>query len=178
MILIDLNKIKKNKLIFDQAGEFLVYFKNLSGRYFFEIKSQNVDLKIFGLYQGKNKDCFQIETIQHHLAPFSRSSLLIKGVFDDASIFFHKGLIRIEKNGQKSHAYQKTQSLVLSPYVFVNSKPELEIMANDVYCTHGSTTGCLENELIYYLKTRGLTRKKAEKLLINGFLKEVDKKVE
>jgi Fe-S cluster assembly protein SufD len=106
---------------------------------------------MFGLFEGKSQDDFQIETVQHHLAQGSTSNLLIKGVFAESSRFDYSGLIRIEKEGQQSHAYQKNQNLLLSPDSFVQSKPFLEILANDVFCTHGSTTGKLNEEQIFYI---------------------------
>lgn len=171
-IFLNLNQVKKQQLVFDKPGNYLIYFENLSGKFEFIIKEKDVNLEIYGVYQGKNQERFQIETIQHHLTPQSTSNLLIKGVFDDRCQFFYRGLIRIEKEAQKSHAYQKNQNLLLSPDVFVDSKPELEILANDVFCTHGSTNGYINQEELYYLQTRGLTKKQAKKLIIDGFLKD------
>lgn len=172
-----LNNQQAKRLIFDRPGRYLIFFENLSGKFEFIIKEKDVNLEIYGLYQGKNKDQFHVETIQHHLSPQSTSNLLIKGVFDDQCQFFYRGLIRIEKEAQKSHGYQKNQNLLLSPDVFIDSKPELEILANDVFCTHGSTTGYLNQEELYYLQTRGLTKKQAEKLIIDGFLSEIRGKI-
>ncbi len=170
--------LKKNyqeeKLSFKIPGKYIVLFKNLSGKIFFDIESSNVELNIYGLYIGKNQNKFEIYTYQNHLKPNSISNLLIKGVFYDSSQFNYQGLIRIEKQAQKSHAYQKNQNLVLSPNVVVNSKPELEILANDVFCTHGSTTGRLNQEQIFYLKSRGIIEEKAKQLLVNGFIKDVE----
>lgn len=176
-IFIKLNQIKEQPLAFNKPGNYLVYFENLSGKFEFIIKEKDVNLEIYGVYHGKNKDQFHVETIQHHLSPQSTSNLLIKGVFDNQCQFLYRGLIRIEKEAQKSHAYQKNQNLLLSPEVFVDSKPELEILANDVFCTHGSTTGYLNQEELYYLQTRGLTKKQAEKLIVNGFLSEIRSKI-
>lgn len=177
MNFININKLRKNKFSFDKPGQYLVYFENLSEELIFEIKTSGVDLKIYGLYQGRNQDNFNLYTIQHHQAPSSSSYLLVKGVFEDSSSFFHQGLIRIEKSAQKSSAYQKNQNLVLSKNVFVDSKPQLEILANDVFCTHGSTTGFLNQDQVYYLNTRGLSKTKAKKLLVDGFLNEIKEKI-
>jgi len=175
--LINLNKKKENTLIFNESGNYVVFFKNLSGDFNFRIEAENVNLEIYGLFIGKNNDHFNIKTTQHHIAPNSSSNLLVKGVFFDQSKFFYRGLVRIEKNAQKSHAYQKNQNLVLSSDVDIDSKPDLEILANDVFCTHGSTTGCLNNEQIFYLKSRGLDEDKAKLLLIEGFIKEIEEKL-
>ena len=86
-------------------------------------------------------------------------------------------MIGLEKSAQKSHAYLKNQNLIMSDKSFVDSRPFLEILANDVFCTHGSTTGRLNEEQIYYLQTRNLEKKQAEDLLIKGFISEILDKI-
>ncbi len=170
---IDLNKNKKKEIVLDKPGKYVAFMYNISGDFRFEIKKENVDLDIYGLFLGKDTDEFKINTIQHHDAPSAKSNLFIKGVFDGQSRFRHTGLIKIEKKGMKTHAYQKNQSIILSSQTYVESEPFLEILANDVFCTHGSTTGKLNEEQIYYLKTRGIADKQARKLLISGFINEI-----
>lgn len=177
-ILLNINKEKKEKYIIDRPGKYIAFFKNLSGKFIFELREKGIDLDIFGLFIGKNKDKFQIETVQRHISPGSISNLLIKGVFYDESKFIYQGLIRIEKEAQKSHAYQKNQNLIMSDKCFVDSRPFLEILANDVFCTHGSTTGKLNQNQIYYLQTRTLDKNAAEDLLIDGFIREIPAKIE
>ncbi len=175
---IEINKVKKDRFVFDKPGKYIVFFKNISGKLTFEIKEKNVDLEIYGLFVGESKNIFKVETIQRHFAPNSTSNLLIKGVFYGESKFIYQGLIRIEKQAQKSHAYQKNQNLIMSDRCFVDSRPFLEILANDVFCTHGSTTGKLDDDQRYYLETRGMDKRVAEKLLIEGFVKEIPDKIE
>src|SRR3989339_723512 len=155
---------KEKRLIYDKPGNYSVYFENLSGDLIFDIITPGVQLNIYGLYIGKKNCEFKINTFQNHKAPLSMSNLLIKGVFYDESKLYYRGLIRIEKNAQKSHAYQKNQNLMMSKDCFIDSKPYLEILANDVFCTHGSTTGRLDQEQMFYTKTRGLNEKQAEEL--------------
>lgn len=161
------------KIIFSSPGDYFVYFENLSGSLIFDIVSSGVNLNIKGLYIGKKDNEFKISTFQNHQAPGSISNLYIKGVFYDSSIFYYRGLIRIEKNAQKSHTYQKNKNLIMSDRSFVDSKPYLEILANDVYCTHGSTTGRPNQEQMNYIKMRGLNNKQAEELLVKGFIDEI-----
>ncbi len=170
---IDLRQEKKSRLIFNKSGNYLVFTHNLSGKFLFEIKASGVNLNIYGIFIGKGKDKFNLETIQHHKAPSSFSNLLIKGVFYDYSQFNFNGLIRIEKNAQKTHAYQKNQNLLLSPFSVIESNPNLEILANDVFCTHGSTTGKLNESQLFYLTSRSLNQKQASLLLLHGFVNEV-----
>lgn len=175
---INLNKEKKNKLTFDHSGQYVVFFHNLSGKFIFELTKSDINVEIYGIYTGQKKDDFQLETIQLHQAPRSTSNILIKGVFRDQAVFNYLGLIRVENTASKSVAYQKNQNLVLSSDVFVESKPFLEILNNDVYCTHGVSTGGVDKNEIFYLKTRGLSEKDAEKLLIKGFIQEIFDKLE
>jgi len=177
MKFLNLNQTKQSRLTFDKHGDYTVFFYNLSGEFDFNIKSSGVNLDIFGLFVGKKSDNFELKTNQYHIAPGSTSNLLIKGVFDDNSKFIYQGLIKIEKSGQKSHAYQKNKNLILSPGVYVDSRPFLEILANDVFCTHGSTTGKINEESLFYLKSRGLNQSKAEKLYVSGFIQEITDKI-
>ncbi|MFA9289447.1 MAG: SufD family Fe-S cluster assembly protein [Weeksellaceae bacterium] len=175
--LINLNT-EKHPLVFNKKGTYVVFFHNLSGKLTFDITATGVNLYIFGLFTGKDKDEFNIETIQRHSAPGSLSDLLIKGVFDDQSRLIYQGLIRLEKDAQQSHAYQKNQNLVLSKGTFIDSRPFLEILANDVFCTHGSTTGKLNEEQFFYAKSRGLDDSVTRDLLVSGFTQEVIDKVQ
>ncbi|KKP67556.1 MAG: FeS assembly protein SufD [Candidatus Roizmanbacteria bacterium GW2011_GWA2_35_19] len=174
---INLNLTKQSKLIFNSPGDYIVYFENLSGDLVFDIKSSGVNLNIYGLYTGSKNSIYKVNTFQNHLEPSSTSDLLIKGVFYDASKFYYRGLIRLEKNAQKSHAYQKNQNILMSKNCYVDSKPYLEILANDVFCTHGSTTGKLNQDQLHYTMTRGLSRKASEDLLITGFINEIKQKI-
>ena len=178
MTFINLNKEKKSKISFNKPGKYVVFMKNISGEYTFDINQAGVDLQIFGLFHGKNAEQFKVHTIQRHNAPNSTSNLLIKGVFDDESKFHYSGLVKIEKKGQNSHAYQKNQNIILSPSVYVQTEPFLEILANEVFCTHGSTTGKLNEEDLYYLQSRGIDRTSAKKLLVEGFLNEITMKLQ
>lgn len=175
---INLNENPQNSLTFSKPGDYVVFFHNISGKLNFEIEAEGTNVYIYGLFTGKDADQYHIETIQHHKVGNSFSDLLIKGVFEDKAKLIYQGLIRIEKGAQQSHAYQKNQNLVLSKDAFVDSRPFLEILANDVFCTHGSTTGKLNKEQIFYAKSRGLTQKEAEKLLVEGFISELYSKVQ
>ncbi len=177
MKLINLNQDTRELHVFNEPGQYVVFMHNISGKFTFKLTSEGVEVDIFGLFTGKNTDQFKVETIQHHTAPKTTSNLFIKGVFDEQSKFNYQGLIRIEKEAPQSHAYQKNQNLILSPGVFIESKPYLEILANDVFCTHGSTTGKLNREEQYYLQTRGIDEKNVQKLLVEGFVNEVIDKV-
>src|SRR3989344_7821507 len=173
MYFIDVSKEKKEKYVVEKQGKYVFFLHNISGKIYIEIQKPNTEVYIFGLFIGRNNDVFKLETVQHHRAGNSFSNLLIKGVCFDRSKFIYEGLIRIEKKAQKSHAYQKNQNLVMSKDCFVDSRPVLEILANDVFCTHGSTTGGLNEEQLYFLQSRGLEKAQAAELLVRGFVDDL-----
>jgi len=154
---------------------FLLY--NYSGKLHVKIQKEGAKVYIFGIYIGKNEDNIKIMTIQDHQKGNSLSDLFIRGVFFDNSKFLYEGLITIAKNAQQSNAYQKNQNLLLSKGAYVDSRPFLEIEANDVRCTHGSTTGRIDKEQLNYLNIRGISNENAQKLIVDGFIEEIFTKV-
>jgi len=118
------------------------------------------------------KGCSYIDliTVQKHKQRQGFSDLLCKAVLADQSQFVFKGMICIDRNGANSHAYQRNDNLLLNSGVSAISEPQLEIKANEVFCTHGATTTYLNSEQQFYLQSRGLTKKKVNQLLIKGFL--------
>ncbi|OGQ36796.1 MAG: Fe-S cluster assembly protein SufD [Deltaproteobacteria bacterium RIFCSPHIGHO2_12_FULL_43_9] len=129
--------------------------------------------QILGIVFGDGEQHFNIQTFQQHPAPETVSDLLYKIILDEKASSIFKGLIRIEKGGQKSNAYQSNKNLLLSSKARVDSQPKLEIIADDVRCTHGATVGSVDENQLFYLMSRGLDRREAEKLIITGFCAEV-----
>lgn len=165
-------------ITFDHEGRYVVYLDGVSGEYSFDIVASGVDLQIFGAYRGSGDTRYTLHTLQRHQAPNAVSNLLIKSVLTETSHFDYHGLIRIEADCNGSHAYQRNQNLILSPYATVESKPDLEILSHEVFCTHGSSTGRPDRDKLYYLQSRGITMDEARELYINGFLDEVYVKVD
>lgn len=166
-----------SKLVFDKPGSYVVFFRNIAGSLSCRITASHVELFMFGLYDmDKEKKC-TIQTEQIHEAPDSYSDLLLLSVMKDQSSLSFAGKIRIEKKAQKSHAYQKNQNLILSENAFVDSRPILEILADDVFCTHGSTTGPLSKDQLLYLEVRGIEEQKAQSLLVEGFRNQVHDRI-
>ncbi|MDR3403808.1 MAG: Fe-S cluster assembly protein SufD [Chthoniobacter sp.] len=110
---------------------------------------------------------------QIHEAPNTASDLLYKNSLDDSSRTIFSGLIRVDPGAHQTDAYQKVRNLLLSDEAEANSAPGLEIEANDVRCTHGATSGQIEQEELFYLMSRGITKRAAQKLIVHGFLQEV-----
>jgi Fe-S cluster assembly protein SufD len=128
---------------------------------------------MLGLYFGADDQHFDHNTSQDHVAPNAHSDLLYKGALDDRSRAAFRGIIRVHKGAQQTDAYQTNRNLLLSEDARADSLPNLEIEADDVKCSHGSTVGQLDDEHLFYLMSRGLPREKAERLVVLGFLGEV-----
>jgi Fe-S cluster assembly protein SufD len=112
-------------------------------------------------------------TRQDHIAPHTTSDLLYRGGLKDRSRIVWKGMIRVEKQAQRTDAYQKNDNLVLSESARADSIPGLEIEANDVRCTHGATAGRVDEDMIFYAQARGITRDVAIRLIVEGFFADV-----
>jgi len=151
----------------------IFFLSNYSGKLHIHIQKEGAVVYVFGVYVGKGADIFKVVTVQDHQKGESMSDLFIRGVFFDQSKFLFEGLINIAKNAQKSNAYQKNQNLILSKEAFVDSRPFLEIQANDVRCTHGSTTGRIDKEQLQYLSTRGISPNDATTLVVDGFIEDI-----
>ena len=121
-----------------------------------------------------NKDDHQeIKTRMNHLAPNCKSYQRVKKVLNSMSKGIFQGKIYVKDVAQKTDAYQLSKALLLKDSAEFNSKPELEIYADDVKCSHGSTSGSIDEDSLHYLMTRGLSRNDSTKLLIKGFLNDV-----
>ena len=112
-------------------------------------------------------------TFQIHEAPNTASDLLYKNALDDSARTIFSGLIRVSPGAHKTDAYQKVRNLLLSDESEANSMPGLEIEADDVRCTHGATSGQIEEEELFYLLSRGIPLKESQRLIVHGFLEEV-----
>jgi Fe-S cluster assembly protein SufD len=111
--------------------------------------------------------------LQDHISPHTASDLLYKNALDDRARSIFGGLIRVEPHAHFTDAYQKVRNLLLSDDAEANSMPGLEILADNVRCTHGATSGQIEEDQLFYLRSRGIPTKIAQRLLVTGFLDEV-----
>jgi Fe-S cluster assembly protein SufD len=128
---------------------------------------------MLGLYFARGKQHFDHNTRQDHVSPQANSDLLYKGALYDQSKTIFRGVIRVFPNAQRTDAYQTNRNLLLSDRAEAVSLPNLEIEADDVKCSHGATVGQLDEEEMFYLRSRGLSREAAERLVIFGFFGEV-----
>jgi Fe-S cluster assembly protein SufD len=134
--------------------------------------------RVTGAYFADGTQHLDYDTFQEHMAPSTTSDFAFKGALRDTARAVWRGMIRVEEGAQKTNAYQENRNLLLSKSAHADSIPGLEIMANDVRCTHGATLGQVDRDQLFYLMTRGLTRSEAERLIVRGFFQDVLDRVE
>jgi Fe-S cluster assembly protein SufD len=129
--------------------------------------------RVTGAYFADGSQHLDYDTFQEHVAPNTTSDFAFKGVLRDRARTVWRGMIRVEEGAQKTNAYQENRNLLLSKTAHADSIPGLEILANDVRCTHGATLGQVDREQLFYLMSRGLSRAEAERLIVRGFFQGV-----
>lgn len=142
------------------------------------VTGTNCTTNLNGAYLLKENQHVDNHTVVDHLAPHCNSNELYKGVIDDKATAVFNGKVFVRKDAQKINAFQSNGNVLLSDNASVNSKPELEIYADDVKCSHGSTTGQLDEEAVFYLRARGLSEKSARHLMVSAFIGDVLEKIE
>ncbi len=142
------------------------------------VNGENCTTNLNGVYLLKGKQHVDNHTVVDHRIPNCNSNELYKGVIDENATAVFNGKVFVRKDAQKINAFQSNRNVLLSDNATVNSKPELEIYADDVKCSHGSTTGQLDDDAIYYLRARGLSKRAATQLLVSAFIGEVIAKID
>lgn len=142
--------------------------------------NQSVDLigkgansQVNGVMFTEGRQHLAYHTLQHHRAPSCRSDFLYKAAQQDKSRTVWRGMIKVDKDAQQTDGYQRNDNLVLSNFSRADSIPGLEIEADDVRCTHGSTTAKVDEEQIFYARCRGFTRKEATRMIVSGFFQQI-----
>lgn len=143
-----------------------------------KVAGQNAETNLNGAYILKNNQLVDNHTVVDHLVAHCQSNELYKGVLYDKSTAVFNGKVFVRPDAQKINAFQSNANVLMSDDASVNSKPELEIYADDVKCSHGSTTGQLDETAIFYLRARGLSEKSAKSLLVSAFISDVLNKIE
>jgi len=143
-----------------------------------DLAGQGATSRVTGAYFADGTQHLDYDTYQRHIAPSTTSDFAFKGALRDTATAVWRGMIRVEEGAQKTNAYQENRNLLLSRDAHANSIPGLEILANDVRCTHGATLGQVDREQLFYLMARGLSRSEAERLIVRGFFQDVLDRVE
>jgi len=170
------HKFLKNKLSFNSEYSNLIFSSGLKFNKLdieCDLVEENSKCSILSaLFLNKNEHQ-EIKTLINHLAPNCKSNQKVKNVLSSNSKGVYQGKIYVKDIAQKTDAYQLSKALLLDDNTEFNSKPELEIYADDVKCSHGSTSGNIDHDSLHYLMTRGLSREDSTKLLIKGFLADI-----
>jgi Fe-S cluster assembly protein SufD len=170
--------LQLNTTIVDHDSAAMSLNLNLGSRYSrFESLSRLIGeggrSDLLAIAVAKHQQEFDARTLQDHVSAHTASDLLYKNALDDRARTIFGGLIRVEPHAHFTDAYQKVRNLLLSDEAEANSMPGLEILADNVRCTHGATSGQIEEDQLFYLRTRGIPTKIAQRLLVTGFLDEV-----
>lgn len=138
-----------------------------------DLIGQGAEGRVSGMFFTDQSQHLSYNTLQRHMAPWTTSDLLFKGALTGKSRSVWRGMIYVAPNAQHIDGYQANRNLVLDPGARSDSIPGLEILNNDVRCTHGSTVGKIDEDQLFYLLSRGISRKVAEQLVIQGFFADV-----
>jgi Fe-S cluster assembly protein SufD len=143
-----------------------------------DLNGSGATSRVTGAYFADGTQHLDYDTFQEHIAPNCESDFAFKGALRDSATAVWRGMIRVEPDAQKTNAYQECRNLMLSPTAHAVPIPGLEIMANDVRCTHGATVSRVDREQLFYLMTRGLPRAEAERMVVRGFFQNVLDRIE
>jgi Fe-S cluster assembly protein SufD len=137
------------------------------------LDAENCEANMYGLYVLNGKTLVDNHTLVDHAKPNSYSNELYKGILDGKSTGVFNGKIFVRQDAQKTNAFQSNRNIILSPEASMNTKPQLEIFADDVKCSHGATTGQLDEDMLFYLRARGIGLDAARALLMYAFAGDV-----
>jgi len=140
---------------------------------YFDLDGPGAQAFVHGFMFGDHRQHFHLHTLQRHLKDHTTSDLLIKSCLKDRARSVYQGLIQVSEGAQRTDAYQANRNLLLSDAARADSIPGLEILANDVRCTHGATIGYVDPEQLYYLMARGLPQTEAQRLIVEAFFEPV-----
>jgi len=141
------------------------------------LNGENIESHLYGLYLAGGRQLVDNHTLVDHRKPHCQSNELYKGVMKDESTGIFNGKIYVREKAQKTNAFQQNNNLMLGKKAVVDSKPQLEIYADDVKCSHGSTIGQFNDQALFYLKSRGIGDEKARALLVHAFAFDVTEKI-
>jgi Fe-S cluster assembly protein SufD len=133
----------------------------------------DAEVQVNGVMFTEGKQHLAYNTHQHHQAPYCKSDLLYKAALQDRSRTVWRGMIKVDRGAQRTDGYQRNDNLMLSRDARADSIPGLEIEADDVRCTHGSTSGRVDEMQLFYAMTRGFTRREAVRMIVAGFFQQV-----
>lgn len=177
MKFLDITNDTQSVYALKENEECIFFILNRSGEIRFELASERAEAHIFAFFVGRHDTKSSLAITQKHTAPQTTSHAMIKSVLFDEAEYAYEGLIHIDQQATRSDASQESRSLLLSPLAKASSKPSLEILANDVKCRHAATASPLNQEALFFARSRGLSETQATRLLVDGFFNEALQKM-
>jgi Fe-S cluster assembly protein SufD len=150
----------------------------IRNNFFVRLNGTGCESNLYGLFLGDANQHIANYTFVNHAMPNCTSNQLFKGILDENATGSFNGKIYVSKDAQKTVAYQRNNNLLLSPTARMNTKPHLEIYADDVKCSHGATIGRLDSEAMFYLRSRGISEKESRQLLMYAFANDIVSKIQ
>jgi Fe-S cluster assembly protein SufD len=174
----DLFRIETVNCEQDDNSVFNTYTISLQGKFIrnnlsSKLSGSGSEANFNGLYFLDGDNFVDNHTLVNHASPNCNSNEVYKGILNDKSTAVFNGKIYVAQDAQKTNAYQTNRNILLSNNCTINTKPQLEIFADDVKCSHGATTGKIDNDALFYLKARGISETKGKLLLLNAFASEI-----
>jgi len=160
-----------------RSGIFTLNGKLIRNEVTVNLNGEGAYAEVNGLSLADKSQHFDNKILINHLKPNCTSSQLFKGLIDDEATVVFNGKVYVAKDAQKTNAYQSNKNILLSETATSHSKPQLEIYADDVACSHGSTTGQIDSQALFYMQTRGLSKQNARSLLLFAFAADVAGKI-
>ncbi|TNF29294.1 MAG: Fe-S cluster assembly protein SufD, partial [Bacteroidetes bacterium] len=172
------NLVNTTEVLCQRDANFTTNTFQLSGKLLrnnlnIRLQGENAETHLNGFYMLKGSELFDNHTLVDHLVPHCESNEVYRGILGGKSTGVFNGKVFVHPDAQKTNGYQQNNNILLTDDATMNSKPELEIYADDVRCSHGSTTGQLDEDAVFYLRARGLDEFGATALLLTAFAGEV-----
>ena len=172
------NLVNTTEVFCQRDSNFITNTFQLSGKLLrnnlnIRLKGENIETHLNGFYMQNGTELFDNHTLVDHLVPHCESNEIYRGILAGKSTGVFNGKVFVHRDAQKTNGYQSNNNILLSDDATMNSKPELEIYADDVRCSHGSTTGQLDEDAVFYLRARGLDEFGATALLLTAFASDV-----
>ena len=175
---VNTNQVKVSKYATYSNSTFTLSGELVRNNHNVELAASNCEAHLNGLFITNGLQLVDNHTLIDHQMPHCESNELYKGIAKGKSTGVFNGKIFVRKDAQKTNAYQSSKNILLSDDATINTKPQLEIYADDVKCSHGTSTGKVDEEALFYLKARGIGDEGARKLLLQAFAQELFNKIE
>jgi Fe-S cluster assembly protein SufD len=140
------------------------------GKHMIKLENPGEEVEVVGIFEAKDDEQLNIEVVIHHLAPHTQANTTLKGIARDKSRLKIQGRIIIDPDCGQSSSFLTERILLLSDQAYAEAIPDLEILTDDVQCSHAASISNISEKHLFYLMSRGLSRKEAEKLIVTGFL--------